>query len=461
MAVVLESKTHANFDNAATGTIAYPTSIASGDFLLLLWSCDGTRGIATPSAFTSGSNLSGGGGSFRSGFHFKVADGTETGNLTIDTVSGNERAHFTLIRISGAAILPNQVETTTGNSAAPTFASITPSVDDCIIIQFLARENGQAGAAIASAWTSPLTEYYDNDSGPPGTGTGSSASAAATLTQTTAATRSGDSVTSTQTAEWRTFSFAIAPSADALSETITVTGIDQVDELQDSTTIVTGSFTPNNNSLLVAIVLQAGTNDDPTSVAGGSLTWTKRAEADNDLNDWYGKAWIYTAPVVTGASMTVTATMGSEPERGFNLLVAEIQGHDVDDPIIDTLEFWENAARNNIPNDYTDDFVETPTTNDMLLAVGFCEFDTATNSNVTGGYNWTEIYSKSARSLGANDNQEYILQYRTNTTDTTVNFFDISSPNDFATGMAAIMIRAGASGSLIVPNRQFMHMIRR
>jgi hypothetical protein len=76
-------------------------------------------------------------------------------------------------------------------------------------------------------------------------------------------------------------------------------------------TITSGSFTPADGSLLVCCInFDQSTSVDGTdvafSVAGGSLTWTSRA----DSGQQNGRAAIFTAPVVTGASMTcgVTAT---------------------------------------------------------------------------------------------------------------------------------------------------------
>ena len=75
----------------------------------------------------------------------------------------------------------------------------------------------------------------------------------------------------------------------------------------------TSSFTPANNSLLVAkfncITLNAQLS--AVSIAGGGLTWTKRIETKPDTSNGtnaYSYAVIWTAPVTTGASMTVTVS---------------------------------------------------------------------------------------------------------------------------------------------------------
>lgn len=75
-------------------------------------------------------------------------------------------------------------------------------------------------------------------------------------------------------------------------------------------TVVTASFTPPNNSFLVAC-LEADTSAAEAftmTASGGGLTWTKQAERNGTDTTAGGYAGIFTAPVTTGASMTVTLT---------------------------------------------------------------------------------------------------------------------------------------------------------
>lgn len=79
--------------------------------------------------------------------------------------------------------------------------------------------------------------------------------------------------------------------------------------------VTTASFTPPNNSLLVACIQSdgndgAGTADPVFSCSGGGLTWTKRVERiPSDSGAQEGGAAIYTA-IGAGASMTVTVGNG-------------------------------------------------------------------------------------------------------------------------------------------------------
>lgn len=74
--------------------------------------------------------------------------------------------------------------------------------------------------------------------------------------------------------------------------------------------ITSGSFTPPNNSIIVLCIdadwsTAASGTDRAFSVAGGGLTWNSRA--DSGQNN--GGAAIWTAPVTSGASMTIQVTM--------------------------------------------------------------------------------------------------------------------------------------------------------
>lgn len=89
--------------SAATGTtslsVPYPSGIAAGDVLVLSISNKyPTNGPSTPSGFTLPTNGQGSGGAGSSGSdsgsvyatpYFKIADGTESGNLSVTITSGN------------------------------------------------------------------------------------------------------------------------------------------------------------------------------------------------------------------------------------------------------------------------------------------------------------------------------------------------------------------------------------
>lgn len=99
-----------------------------------------------------------------------------------------------------------------------------------------------------------------------------------------------------------------------------------------SQAIKSASFTPANNSLLVVCVNWDEYNTSSThTVSGGSLTWTQRVERNyDDSGSHAGGAAIWTAPVSTGASMTVTVTRaanGDEDNRRYSAKCYIVTGH--------------------------------------------------------------------------------------------------------------------------------------
>ena len=115
------------------------------------------------------------------------------------------------------------------------------------------------------------------------------------------------------------------------------------------------SFTPANNSLLVVTVhaISADSATDPVvSVSGGSLTWTRQKRACT--NDPLGMlVEIWTAPVSTGASMTVTVDVSdtyifSGESTGFS--VTEITGYDTGSPVGLTAETATHASHSGVLN---------------------------------------------------------------------------------------------------------------
>lgn len=100
----------------------------------------------------------------------------------------------------------------------------------------------------------------------------------------------------------------------------------------------TASFTPANNSLLLAIVWASGGNND--ALAGGDitftdsagLTWTSRAVTTTHPNYGYGIR-AFTAPVTTGVSMTVTMDAGAFSIHKYRTQVYQYTGHDTVSPV--------------------------------------------------------------------------------------------------------------------------------
>ena len=73
-------------------------------------------------------------------------------------------------------------------------------------------------------------------------------------------------------------------------------------------TVTTAAFTPTDGSLVVACMCLQWGGDPPTVSDSLGGTWTSRAVSTGGT-----VARIYTRPVVTGASMTVSVEPGSPP----------------------------------------------------------------------------------------------------------------------------------------------------
>lgn len=90
--------------------------------------------------------------------------------------------------------------------------------------------------------------------------------------------------------------------------------------------ITSASFTPANNSLLV-LCINGDEFDDSSNkllaVAGGSLTWTERIRRGSS-EAGAGIAAIWTAPVTTGSSMTVTVNRTTSGAEGTGRLSAKL-----------------------------------------------------------------------------------------------------------------------------------------
>jgi hypothetical protein len=103
------------------------------------------------------------------------------------------------------------------------------------------------------------------------------------------------------------------------------------------TNITSGTFTPPNNSVIVLAVSVDGSTAsiNPTvAVSGGSLTWTNRAEMDpGTAGANGGHASIWTAPVVTGASMSISVNRtSSDATARVSCKAYLVTGHDTTTP---------------------------------------------------------------------------------------------------------------------------------
>ena len=143
-----------------------------------------------------------------------------------------------------------------------------------------------------------------------------------------------------------------------------------------TTPFSTGSFTPSDNSLLVVPVMHfltfgGGTQDpgQPTitdSSSGGPLSWTHRGRVFINTDAPFNLS-IFTAPVTTGASMTITVDDDDNDSVGsWNVHVVEFTGYDTDTPIGGFITSGNNTNINDGAHTLT--LTQAPTVDDQTLA---------------------------------------------------------------------------------------------
>src|SRR5262245_57905698 len=99
---------------------------------------------------------------------------------------------------------------------------------------------------------------------------------------------------------------------------------------------VTSSFTPADNSLLVVCIMAVNNANNATAtnltLSGGGWTYNQRVGVDQ-LTDGTDCVAIYTAPVGTGASMTLTVDCGAEDIFQYTLHVFTETGYNSGSPV--------------------------------------------------------------------------------------------------------------------------------
>lgn len=197
MAISFSNSNAVGFDNATTGNLSITASV--GDFVLLLLSSDGSTATGTPSFETPNiwtqlvAPIADAGGTNIGAVYYRVWQSGDDAIQTI-TLAGAERALAISAVYSGVdASDPFDSFAVDANNAAGTSlimpTNFTPTVDNCMVVGFLALESGNAGNPVITTWptgTGTFNERRDNVGGPPGTGAGSSSAAFADWLQTTA-----------------------------------------------------------------------------------------------------------------------------------------------------------------------------------------------------------------------------------------------------------------------------------
>lgn len=179
-----------------------------------------------------------------------------------------------------------------------------------------------------------------------------------------------------------------------------------------------------------------------TSMSGGGLTWTKRAfVSHNNVGfSWGACVVIFTAPVTTGASMTVTASCtGGGASLHCNLHVFDATGYDTSTPV-DTITASNTAFANGAMSMSLSS--APPSTGLVIAARAVVPAGTDLNP-ATPGASYTELYDTNSEA-GYGGLQS---EYRTGSTSTTVDWVTVGSDTGAAAAAYAIVIREGSGAA--------------
>ena len=211
-------------------------------------------------------------------------------------------------------------------------------------------------------------------------------------------------------------------------------------------TLTTASFTPNSISLLVVVatgLLPDGRASAPTiSNTGTALTWTNRLDLVH-TNGWSSTVQIWTAPVATGAAMTVTVDYNAttlEAGGGHGLVVIEFTGHDTGAaPVAQVFQDGGTAGRTGA---YSGTLASAPGAGNYVITGAVA--DSANSGDVATGTGWTAI---AADAIGDGAS---LIQYRTGTVSTNVAMADFSPSGawSWAIGGVEIKVKPSTSASI-------------
>jgi len=249
--------------------------------------------------------------------------------------------------------------------------------------------------------------------------------------------------TETDTAQTLTAVIDLLPRTDLLGASVELSsGV--------ALTFTSGSFVPPNNSLLtvsVSAINGSGGGDVRTGMVltGGGLTWTLRGGPNGATVAGYtGVHEMWTAPVTTGASMTLqyaksAAVVGSDRAVAV-FAVSAFQNYDTSSPIGTTASgtaLGEAAASITLG--------AAPATSSKVLASRGTGPNGFADVHATPGTGWTEIYDVLSATGGYGSLQS---EDRTGSTSTDVHWNDMAVEAEtlwMSSGLA-IEIKASSGG---------------
>lgn len=242
----------------------------------------------------------------------------------------------------------------------------------------------------------------------------------------------------------------------ALARTIRVQATSSVSHGTGS--FVTGSFTPSDNSLLLATVFYIAEADGANegsiiTLSGGGLLWTSRAVSTTSAGWQYGMR-MFTAPVTTGASMTLTAGTGGLNVHRYRVVCVEYTGYDTGSPVGAT------AVGSDADGDGAASITLSgaPAATSEVFAGALTAFNGSSAFAIDAGTGWTEQDDVAETAWAA-----FQTQYRTGSTSTTVAWDDMSSGSfgsEAGSVMLAVEIKEATGGSTNAPRAAYYRMLR-
>lgn len=212
------------------------------------------------------------------------------------------------------------------------------------------------------------------------------------------------------------------------------------------------SFTPASNSLLVVggcFVENNGTTTDSTSVFqisdSGSHTWTQQTTDIANPTAFCSLFKIWTTPITTGSSMTVSLTTSGRTAGLYGVSVVCYTGYNTSTPVggvghgIQTSGFT-------TPNPFSVTLGSAPASGDEVFGFVFADKST---TNITPGSAFTELHDLFNSNWGSMESE-----IRTGSTSTTVDWVDLRPGGGalFSVAGGAIVVRAAAAaGATFVP----------
>jgi hypothetical protein len=215
------------------------------------------------------------------------------------------------------------------------------------------------------------------------------------------------------------------------------------------------AFTPPSSSLLVVAVVfieNASVTTDPRSamtISGGGWTYTGRIDAVASPTDTPTATKIWTAPVGTGASMSLTVGSGGRSAGLYAVSAVAYTGYDVATPVGATASGSATSGFTSPPTAASITLNGAPAAASETFAVVGIDKSAAGATPGTNG-TWTELHDVTNTDWGGLESEA-----RTGSTSTTVDWADLRSGGGalFNWAAAALEIRQASAAVASLPPR--------